>query len=255
MPNVLTADLLKRMNVPVQEFNKSFEGMMRAGKERLTALQRPSGGWGWFEQDAEDPFMTACAVHGLGECDRLGTPVDSVVLKRGRERLLAMAKEEQDLNRLAYASYVLGAEFERLLQSPEKLSSYAQALLVLALKKAGRPEAGAVAGRLAAGVKRDHWETPDWYYKWDDVSIETTAYAIQALAAVNPGHPLIPEAVGWLLAQRQGPRWRSTKDTAVAIATLLQVTDLERLSGAVAVPGDAPREASLKRIAVVLNGG
>ncbi len=255
VPNVLTADLLKRMNVPVGEFNKSFEAMMRAGKERLVTLQRPTGGWGWFENDAEDPFMTACAVHGLGECDRLGTAVDAVVLKRGRERLLAMAKEEKDLNRLAYASYVLGAEFDLLLKSPERLSSYAQALLVLALQKAGRPEAGAVAERLAAGVKGDHWETANWYYKWDNVSIETTAYAIQALASVNPKHPLIPEAVGWLLAQRQGPRWRSTKDTAVAIATLLQVTDLERISGAVAIQGDAPREANLKRIAVVLNGG
>lgn len=254
MPNVLTADLLKRMNVPVAEFNRSFEAMMRAGMDRLMALQRPSGGWGWFDNDGEDPFMTACAVHGLSECDRLGYPVDKVALKRGRERLRAMAKEEKDPNRLAYAAYVLGDEFDRLLASPERLSSYAQALLVLALRKAGRAEAMEVAKALEASVRKDHWETPGWYYKWDNVSIETTAYAIQALAAIRPGHALIAPAVEWLLAQRQGPRWRSTKDTAVAIATLLQVTSLGTLTDAVAVEAK-PEEALLKKIAVVLNGG
>ncbi|HXX92253.1 MAG TPA: hypothetical protein VEN81_01385, partial [Planctomycetota bacterium] len=58
VPNVLTADVLGRMGIPTEKFNASFEAMMRAGKDRLLALQRPSGGWGWFENDPEDPFMT-----------------------------------------------------------------------------------------------------------------------------------------------------------------------------------------------------
>ncbi len=256
VPNVLTADVLKRLGIPTDKFNASFEAMMRAGTDRLMALQRPSGGWGWFDKDHEDPFMTACAVHGLSECARLGFRVDAVALKRGRERLAAMAKEEKDLNRLAYEAYVTGEETDRLLAAAENLSPYAHALLALALHKAGRPEARDVAGKLAGRAKDDHWETADWYYKWDNVSIETTAYAIQALAAIDPKNDLIPKAAGWLLAQRQGNRWRSTKDTAVAIAALLQATNLEVLAGAVGGDaGGAEGPALPKKVGVRLGPG
>jgi uncharacterized protein YfaS (alpha-2-macroglobulin family) len=256
VPNLLTADVLRSLHIPTEKFNAQFESMMRAGKDRLIALQRPSGGWGWFDHDAEDPFMTACAVHGLSECDRLGFKVDAVVLKRGRDRLRALAQEEADPNRLAYASYALGESFERLIAQADTLSPYAQALLVLTLRKEQKPEAARLAQTLAARVKDDHWETPNWYYKWDNVSIETTAYAIQALLAVDPRHPLIPKATEWLLGRRQANHWRSTKDTAVAIATLLQATSLDSLAGAVGgEAGDPKREAILKKIGVTLDGG
>ena len=93
--------MLKRLGIPTEKFNASFESLMKAGVERLTALQHPTGGWGWFDRDESDPFMTACAVHGLSECDRLGFKVDAVMLKRGRDALRTLAKEEVDLNRLA----------------------------------------------------------------------------------------------------------------------------------------------------------
>ena len=256
VPNVLTADVLRRLGIPTKKFNASFDDMMRVGKERILAFQRPDGGWGWFDGGAADPFMTACVVHGLSECERLGSKVDAVALGRGRERLRAIAREEKDLNRLALAAHALGGEFDRLLERSDELSSYAKALLVLTLHKAGRPEAAEIAAKLAAGVKGDHWETPDWHHKWDNVSIETTAYAIQALAAVDPSNPLIQKATRWLLAQRHGNRWRSTKDTAVAIATLLQVTSLDRLAGAVERDrreGDLPENRM--NIALRLDGG
>jgi uncharacterized protein YfaS (alpha-2-macroglobulin family) len=256
VPNVLTADMLKRLAIPTEKFNASFEGMMKAGLERLTALQHANGAWGWYDNDHDDAFMTACAVHGLSECDRLGFKVDAVVLKRGREALRAIAREEKDLNRLAYETYVLGDEFGPLLERQAKLSSYAQALLALALHQAGRPEASGVAKDLAASVQGDHWVTPSWYYKWDDVSIETTAYAMQALTAVDPRSPLIAKGREWLLAQRTGNRWRSTKDTAVAIATLIQINDLEALAGAVGAERKEVRKETLfKKIGVTLNGG
>jgi hypothetical protein len=256
VPNVLTADMLKRLKIPTEQFNASFEKMMRAGTERLLQLQLASGGWGWFERDSENSFMTAYAVYGLSECARLGFPVDRTALERGRERLRVLARGEEDLNKLAYQAYVLGEEFDRLLAAQDRLTSYAQALLALGLVRAGRPEAAAVAKALAAGVRTDHWETPAWYYKWEDVTIETTAYALQALAAVEPRSPIIPKATEWLLSKRCGNRWRSTKDTAVAIATLLEVTGLGGVAEAV---GDAEPRAGekslLKKIGVTLNGG
>jgi uncharacterized protein YfaS (alpha-2-macroglobulin family) len=170
--------------------------------------------------------------------------------------LRALAQEEGDPNRLAYASFALGETPDRLIAQADGLSPYAKALLVLSLHKENRPEAARLAEKLVAAATGDHWETPNWYYKWDNVSIETTAYAIQALLAVDPRHPLIPKATEWLLGQRQGNHWHSTKDTAVAIATLLQATNLDSLAGAVGgEAGGQKRGAMLKKIGVTLNGG
>jgi uncharacterized protein YfaS (alpha-2-macroglobulin family) len=256
VPNVLTADMLKRLRIPTEQFSASFEKMMRAGTERLLQLQLPSGGWGWFERDRENSFMTAYAVFGLSECDRLGFKVDSVALRRGRERLQVLAREEEDLNKLAYQAFVLGEEFDRLLAAQDRLTSYAQALLALGLHRAGRPEAAAVLKTLLAAAKSDHWETSSWYYKWEDVTIETTAYAIQAVVAIEPQNPILPKATAWLLSKRSGNRWRSTKDTAVAIATLLQVDGLGAAAEAVGEQEPRAGETSLlKKIGVTLNGG
>src|SRR5205807_191398 len=91
--------------------------------------------------------------------------------------------------------------------------------------------------------------------KWEDVTIETTAYAIQAVAAVEPRHPMIPKATEWLLSKRTGNRWHSTKDTAAAIATLLQVAGLGGAAEAVGDHESKPiAESLLKKIGITLNG-
>jgi uncharacterized protein YfaS (alpha-2-macroglobulin family) len=256
-PNVLTAEVLKRYHIPAESFNASFADMMRGGIERLRTFQQSDGGWGWYGRDGEDAFMTAHVVHGLSDCARLGYAVDATMLDRGRARLRAIAAAEQDLDRLAYETHVLGEGFDRLLAPTAALSSYARALLVLALKRANRPEAAAQARALAGEAQGDHWTARGWRHRWENVDVETTCYAIQALHAVDPKHPLIPRAAEWLLAQRNGNRWRSTKDTAAAIATLLQVVDVGTVAAAAGTDA-APAgggAALIKRIGVRLNGG
>ncbi|RPH36121.1 MAG: hypothetical protein EHM91_16420, partial [Planctomycetota bacterium] len=172
------------------------------------------------------------------------------------DRLRAFAKGEADLDLLAYQAYVLGEEFDRLLAKKDDLTAYARALLALTLHRAGRAEAAEVVKALVASAKQDHWESPNRRRPWENASIETTAYALQALVAVDPGNPLIPVGREWLLSKRHGNRWQSTKDTAVAISTLLKITSLDRLGAAVANDGKpAGREAFLKKIGVSLNGG
>ncbi len=257
VPNLLTAEVLGKLGIRAEKFNPAFGSMMKAGIDRLLSLQQPSGGWGWFEKDNEDPFMTAYAVHGLSECDRLGYRVDAVALERGRKRLSALVRQEKNPDRLAYMAWVSGEGIDRLLPETGRLSPYATALLALALHKLGRPEAVEAARRLADGAKGDHWEMPKWFYKWEDPSIETTAYAIRALATVDPGNGLIPRAVGWLLSKREGGRWRSTKDTAAAIAALLKAESLEALARAVGVDpaSGAARPPLPTRVTVRLDTG
>lgn len=244
MPNVLTAEALRKLGIPAEEFNASFAEMMRTGIRRVLGYQAATGGWGWYGPEQEDPFMTAVAVRGLSDCVRLGLAVDSVALRRGRERLRTLAGADENLDRRAYAAYALGEPDPVLLAKVDELSPWALALLALT-----KPDPTLVA-KLAGKAEGDHWTAAGWA-RHDDLSVEATCYAIRALLAADPAHPLIPKATAWLLGQRRDGRWRSTRDTATAVATLLQVTTLERLAEGVAPAADAP--ALVRRIDVALN--
>jgi uncharacterized protein YfaS (alpha-2-macroglobulin family) len=226
VPNLLTADALKKLGIPTEQFAADFPKMVKAGLDRLYTLQREGGGWGWFDNDAVDPFMTACAVAGLNEAKRLGYAVDAVRLEEGESCLRRLAKEEKDMNRLACICLALSRgsvppEVERLAANPDKLGPYALAATAQALHRWGLPQAADFRRRLVDARVNGHWKTTGWYYKWEDVTIETTALAVSALSESDPAHPAIAPAVEWLLAQRQGNRWRSTKDTAAAIHAIL----------------------------------
>ena len=226
VPNLLTADALKRLGIPADKFAADFPKMVQAGLDRLYALQREDGGWGWFDNDKEDPFMTACAVSGLLEAKRLGYGVDAVRLERGIETALRMADKETDLNRLAYLCYALSRSgtpgpLDRIVAKGHLLSPYGLAAAATALHRAGRSEAAEYRRRLVAERTEAHWVTRDWYYKWENVAIETSALAITALSEADPSNAAIPPAIEWLLAQRTGNRWHSTKDTAQAIHAIL----------------------------------
>jgi hypothetical protein len=265
VPNLLTADALKKLGIPTEQFAADFPKMVKAGLDRLYSLQREGGGWGWFDHDRVDPFMTACAVAGLTEAKRLGYAVDAVRLEEGESCLRDLARDEKDLNRLAYVCQALSRgkvppEVERLVSNPEKLGPYALAATALALHRWGRPEAEDFRRRLVAAAVDGHWTTMGWYYKWEDVTIETTALAVSALSESHPDHPAIAPAIEWLLSQRQGNRWRSTKDTAAAIHAILSHAvatggKLDPLARAVERRGKGPGAPQvLRKVRLSLNG-
>ncbi|MGA1781577.1 MAG: FCD domain-containing protein, partial [Planctomycetota bacterium] len=54
---------------------------------------------------------------------------------------------------------------------------------------------------------------------WYDHGVESTAWALRALLAVTPDDPRIPGVVRWLLENRAGAHYDSTRSTAaVALA-------------------------------------
>ncbi|HYE97789.1 MAG TPA: alpha-2-macroglobulin family protein, partial [Planctomycetota bacterium] len=61
VPNVLTAEALRRLGVDTAAFEADFPAMMRQGVERVLAHQGPAGGWGWYAANPEDPWVTALA--------------------------------------------------------------------------------------------------------------------------------------------------------------------------------------------------
>jgi uncharacterized protein YfaS (alpha-2-macroglobulin family) len=111
-----------------------------------------------------------------------------------------------------------------LFDQREKLNDYAVALLALTCQKAGEAERPAdliklLEGRAQLTKTACHWGKGEGYH-WQSNSTQSTAYALKALVAANPKHPLIPKAVNWLVVQRRDNCWYSTKDTAAAIFAL-----------------------------------
>ena len=122
-----------------------------------------------------------------------------------------------------------GRWLDRLYAGRGELNNQGRALLALALHHAGREEQARTTLRnLLQFVERDdsnetaRVRTPadGWWFWWNN-DIETNAWALKALVALDPKNDLAPRLVKWLLNNRRnGAYWRSTRDTAQVISAM-----------------------------------
>lgn len=229
--------------------------ILRVGTERLVKLQRRDGGWGWWSDDTVSLFQTAYVLLGLHEAkaeqaDLLRTA------KRGREFLREVVKEElakparkRELgapNEQAFVAYVLGLTdapdflpgwLRELHAERAKLDHQGRALLTLALHRAGlRAEAALTLRNLLQFLERDAENQTAWirpptsgWWHWYHNDVETNAWTLRAVLALEPRSERAPELAKWLMQSRRGGGyWRSTRDTALAICA---VADYLRVSG------------------------
>jgi len=107
----------------------------------------------------------------------------------------------------------------------DDLNNYSMALLALAYHNLGeKTKATIICENLENWVRVDKkyqtasWPRGDrWWWFWYNDDIETSAYILKAYVAIRPGHELNPMIARWLIRNREGNRWRSTKSTATAI--------------------------------------
>ncbi len=231
--------------------------MTRAGLQRIYTFQRNDGGWGWWREDDSSPFQTAYVLQGLNAARSAGVNVDAGVYDRGLNFLqnsihkeLEKPKDRQqlgDLTTQAYLAYILSLEHRfnddtkkwlaHLYEARGDLNNYGRALLALAMHNEKKSdEASTLLRNLLQFVERDDsnetaWvRTPQnyWWYWWNN-DIETNAWALKAIVALDPKNDLAPRLVKWLLNNRRhGYYWRSTRDTAQVIAAM---TDYMAASG------------------------
>lgn len=234
-----------------------LDEMVRAGLGRLAAFQNEEGGWGWWKGDSADVRMSAYVVYGLVTAQKAGHPVDTQVLERGVSFLESHVKDETSLHARAYAAFALATagrrpvQLDALLARRGDLSVYGKALLALALQRSGRvAEARLVVSNLEDLARVDEpsdtasWPVASEWWWWENDPVETQAFVLWALAEVRPEHPLAPRAARWLLLNRQGSRWRSTRDTAHAIYALSAFA-----RGAGEAGGDLTAEVTLGSVA------
>jgi alpha-2-macroglobulin len=245
-----------------------LDAMVKAGLERLYDFQHGDGGWGWWKQGESDHWMTAYVVWGLSLARDAGTGVKADALKRGAEFLdKTLVEEEANPDMQAFMLHAGAAfrgsqkatkltkfqqkAFDNLWRHREKLNAYTRSLLALTAHAAGKTnEARILVENLENGVKRDerpdasvliagtnlqpstmgtaHWGEDGVCWRWSDGGVEATAFALRALLAIDPHNKLIEPVTNWLIKNRRGAQWNSTRDTAIV---LLALNDYLRTSG------------------------
>jgi len=210
------------------------------GLQKLYRYQHPDGGWNWWEFDQTDGDMTAYVLSGLVEAKRTGYLVDDQRIVRGAECLKRLLASEQELGKRADWALALSEAkpsaavkpLAALYAKSSSLDPYGLASLCQALAETGQEaQAKTLSAELEAKAtvlgRTAFWTDEEGGYSWRDDNAAVTAHVLRALIAAHSASPLLPSAVRWLLANRQGNDWGTTRTTAeavLALASYLQAT-------------------------------
>jgi uncharacterized protein YfaS (alpha-2-macroglobulin family) len=256
LPDLYVLQLLEARGLGESELAKSIPPMVRDGLARLSSLQREDGAWGWGRWGEVDIWMTCYALLALQEAQAAGyqtiAPGQPLpALENALREYQAGLGSQYDQaggrgsvsppysypDDLAFAAYLL-ARYKSELAMPtltmaladKKLSGRGRALCALAFFELGNE---VEAHRLVAEVLRTAKREGKWRYwtglqdeesRWWDggANVEATAWSLKAVLRADRKDPRAAAIAGWLLEQRRGDRWVSTRDTAVALMALVE---------------------------------
>jgi uncharacterized protein YfaS (alpha-2-macroglobulin family) len=246
LPDVIVAQTLRRLGTN-RKVHPDLAQWVNLGLQKLYRYQHSDGGWNWWEFDQTDGDMTAYVLWGLIQAKATGYVVDEQRVLRGTEALLRLLQTEGELNRqaewlltLAYAApNRILQPLTHLFDNREKLDTYALASLCLTLAQESTvpPPKGVALPRfrvVAAGVAQEleakavqqgttaYWPAAEGGYSWRSDDVFVTAHVLRALLTADPHSPLIPKAVRWLMGNRDGKAWGSTRSSAEAVFALAQ---------------------------------
>ena len=249
VPNLVVLRALSQLGLAPAERVAGLDRLVSDGLRRLYDLQRDDGGWGWWKTAEPHAFMTAYALHGLVETRRAGYSLEAwrIGSAAGALRRLMQENPRAVADLKAYAAYVLAlaehdsapAMLDEAWAARGSATATGWGLLALTMGAHKDPRGDEAAQALEASVQRSG-DLAWWKAERDtllgdigDASVEATAFALRALAARDPRHPLLEPAVRWLVLNRaQGTWWSSTKQTAMVLYALLDFMQARRERGA-----------------------
>jgi uncharacterized protein YfaS (alpha-2-macroglobulin family) len=236
-PSVLAKQAGDLAKLP-DDVAENLDDIVAKGLERIYNFQHEDGGWGFWQYDSSSPFITAYVVNGLLDAQSAGYSVRGYVLENALSYLEnAIVNEPIDDWRLvqadakAYAYYALARASRKAdglikLLNDKELTPYGLALGVLTLAELGQTDEANLHLDKLLSLAKDadsvaYWDTNAPRYYWNDDDSEATAYALEALVRLRPSDSMIPKVVNWLLLNREGSYWVSTKQTAAIVKSAL----------------------------------
>lgn len=237
LPDVVVTKTLKNLG---KSYNSGISEaelakMVASGAHRLQELQHSDGGWGWWENDASHPFMTAYAMYGLHIAKENGYEVDNTVYNNGKAALQTMIQNKKEDNRTTAAYMQMVAQSMGMknlwpVKLPElnEANAYELALWLQAacLTQDEKAKLTLLPMLKESSVREGtsvHWGGKRFHYSWEEDEVETSANAIRAMLMAEPTSPLIPAAIQWLMNKRTGNSWYNTRETAMSIYALNDV--------------------------------
>jgi len=252
--NALLAAAAADLKLDQTTLAKGLTEAMDEGMKRLGEQQTAEGGWPWWKGGRESAYMTAYALDGLHTLQ--GNPFLSPNAAKKRDEMFASGekyltryledwRKNHDLYPAALSLYItdvalrtgaLKADDEITKECADYYFDYRSphshmslALLASVLSQMGDEARLAVILRNldnGARLGRDntlHWgEDPENCWRWWDDSVETTAKVLEVKLGRDPQDKQLPYIVDWLVDQRRGAAWKSTKDSATATTALIR---------------------------------
>ncbi len=228
--------------------------------EKLRSAQLASGAFPWWPGGKPDAYMTLYVLAGFAEARRYGVSIPEEMIQKAlkyinKEIPLKLKAEERFLSLVCYAAYVVTSypedEFSEAKKGREAarawvefLERHLQALTPLGkaylsytyLRLGDEKRAEELLDMALDGVREDpiagaYWAPEKYSWVWYNDTVEKHAFFLRTLQELRPDDKLIPGMVQWLLFNRKGNVWKSTKASSAAIYALL---DFLRQRGALA---------------------
>jgi uncharacterized protein YfaS (alpha-2-macroglobulin family) len=207
--------------------------MIRAGIARLSTFQTKRGGFSLWSGGEEEPWVTSYILFALAEAAKRGHEVDAGVIERGLGRLRALLSENRGIDAMtkAYALYALAAFgladeglASLLFADRAQMGTDGRALLAHTLWRMGDGDrAGALLHELIGEARVDEggvrFPAQTGFHHFGS-EVRTMALVLEALAPVDPGHPLVAALAKGLLAATRDGHWYTTQETASALLAL-----------------------------------
>ena len=240
LPALLASRTLGKNDLNPETIKKLPE-FIKIGIDRLESFQHDDGGWGFWQYDDSSLEMSAHVLGGLLRAKALDAKVSATTLERGLKYLQTAANQERysrNDRSAAYLTLSIAAaaplEAMKRFAGQDALEPSVLARMAIAFSRAGQAsEATDALDRLKAlrveSARGVTWRNPNggrpYWWSWDDNPVTATALALEALGRIDPTSPLIPKVAAWLLTERQGARWVSTRDTAAVIEAALSLNE------------------------------
>ncbi|MBI4676615.1 MAG: hypothetical protein HY748_03445 [Elusimicrobia bacterium] len=233
----------------------TVKSQLQDSKDKLIQSQNADGSFPWFPGGRPDPYVTLLVLAGFAEAQRYGVDIPqeatakalAYILSEIPRRLKPALKPEEDLvSMVLYAAYVV-TSFDKGYGDLSRLRTQAFAwvdfadLHARAMTPMGKAYAAHVYWRLGDKAKGDQylrramdgvredslsgvfWTPEKMSWLWYNDTVEKHAFLLRTLLLIRPKDPRIPGMVRWLMFNRKGNEWKSTKASAAAIYSLLDV--------------------------------
>ncbi len=207
---------------------------IKKGFERLAMFQHGDGGFGWWESDATNNWMTGYVTEGLIEIQDTG-------LLGGYEKMLGrsveyLQKNYQSLSTAEriYFEYVLSripsTDMEKSVSvdftSKDPLSAQSIAYRAMTLNNTNHKSSAKklIEEDLLPRMKNNHWEVETDYNSMSD-TYSTTGVALRALLEVGGSdQETMQGIVEWLMQNRNGYEglWGSTRQSSEVLRALIK---------------------------------